>query len=458
MLITLSEAARLSGGVLHPDSDGALVLRYVCADSREALKTEGPLFAAIRGERTDGGLYVGSVLDAGGAALVSDRALFVRNTILVDDVRKALARLAGGYRRERLRNVKCVCITGSVGKTTTKDMTALVLAANRPTYATVGNMNSRIGLPLSVLRIPEDARACVLEIGMSEPGEIAPLSEAAAPDIAVVTNIGSSHIQAFGSREGICLEKMSIVNGLRPGGTLILNGDEPLLTAAAARVPHRCIFTSVEGRPAQYRAESVVETDGVTRFTIAFAGGRAEVALPALGLHNVRNALTAFAVGVEAGVPAAVCVDALAGFVPSGSRQNVYEKNGLHIIADCYNASPESMTAARSVLRDFPARRIAVLRDMLELGSHTGRLHRELGGAVREAADLLFTLGEAARQIAEGAAAQGMLHGAIQSFPADGHEALAAALRETLRCGDSVLFKASNRMDLKKVIELTGIS
>ena len=318
MLITLSEAARLSGGVLHPDSDGALVLRYVCADSREALKTEGPLFAAIRGERTDGGLYVGSVLDAGGAALVSDRALFVRNTILVDDVRKALARLAGGYRRERLGNVKCVCITGSVGKTTTKDMTALVLAANRPTYATVGNMNSRIGLPLSVLRIPEDARACVLEIGMSEPGEIAPLSEAAAPDIAVVTNIGSSHIQAFGSREGICLEKMSIVNGLRPGGTLILNGDEPLLTAAAARVPHRCIFTSVEGRPAQYRAESVVETDGVTRFAIAFAGGRAEVALPALGLHNVRNALTAFAVGVEAGVPAAVCVDALAGFVPSG--------------------------------------------------------------------------------------------------------------------------------------------
>ena len=223
-------------------------------------------------------------------------------------------------------------------------------------------------------------------------------------------------------------------------------------------MPHRCIFTSVEGRPAQYRAESVVETDGVTRFAIAFAGGRAEVALPALGLHNVRNALTAFAVGVEAGVPAAVCVDALAGFVPSGSRQNVYEKNGLHIIADCYNASPESMTAALSVLRDFPGRRIAVLGDMLELGAHTDRLHRELGGAVREAADLLFTLGEAARQIAEGAAAQGMLRGAIQLFPADGHEALAAALRETLRCGDSVLFKASNRMDLKKVIELTGIS
>ena len=134
----------------------------------------------------------------------------------------------------------------------------------------------------------------------------------------------------------------------------------------------------------------------MTRFAIAFAGGRAEVALPALGLHNVRNALTAFAVGVEAGVPAAVCVDALAGFVPSGSRQNVYEKNGLHIIADCYNASPESMTAALSVLRDFPGRRIAVLGDMLELGAHTDRLHRELGGAVREAADLLFTLGEAA--------------------------------------------------------------
>ena len=139
-----------------------------------------------------------------------------------------------GYRRERLGNVKCVCITGSVGKTTTKDMAALVLSAHRPTYATAGNMNSRIGLPLSVLRVPEEARACVLEIGMSEPGEIAPLSEAAAPDIAVVTNIGSSHIQAFGSREGICLEKMSIVNGLRPGGTLVLNGDEPLLTAAAA--------------------------------------------------------------------------------------------------------------------------------------------------------------------------------------------------------------------------------
>lgn len=184
MLITLSEAARLSGGALHPDSDGALVLRYVCADSREALHADGPLFAAIKGERTDGGLYVGSVLDAGGAAIVSDRALFVRNTILVDDVRGALARLAGGYRRERLGNVKCVCITGSVGKTTTKDMAALVLSAHRPTYATAGNMNSRIGLPLSVLRVPEEARACVLEIGMSEPGEIAPLSEAAAPDIA----------------------------------------------------------------------------------------------------------------------------------------------------------------------------------------------------------------------------------------------------------------------------------
>lgn len=328
MLITLSEAARLSGGALHPDSDGALVLRYVCADSREALQADGPLFAAIKGERTDGGLYVGSVLDAGGAAIVSDRALFVRNTILVDDVRGALARLAGGYRRERLGNVKCVCITGSVGKTTTKDMAALVLSAHRPTYATAGNMNSRIGLPLSVLRVPEEARACVLEIGMSEPGEIAPLSEAAAPDIAVVTNIGSSHIQAFGSREGICLEKMSIVNGLRPGGTLVLNGDEPLLTAAAARVPQRCVFASVEERPAQYRAESVTESDGVTHFSVVFAGGRIEIALPALGLHNVRNALTAFAVGIEAGVPASVCAEALSRFVPSGSRQNIYEKNG----------------------------------------------------------------------------------------------------------------------------------
>lgn len=156
----------------------------------------------------------------------------------------------------------------------------------------------------------------------------------------------------------------------------------------------------------------------------------------------MRNALTAFAVGVEAGVPAAVCVDALAGFVPSGSRQNVYEKNGLHIIADCYNASPESMAAALSVLRDFPGRRIAVLGDMLELGAHTGRLHREVGRR-RSAKRPICCLrsGDAARQIAEGAAAQGMLRGAIQSFPADGHEALAAALRETLRCGDSVLFK-----------------
>ena len=458
MLITLSEAARLSGGALHPDSDGALVLRYVCADSREALHADGPLFAAIKGERTDGGLYVGSVLDAGGAAIVSDRALFVRNTILVDDVRGALARLAGGYRRERLGNVKCVCITGSVGKKTTKDMAALVLSAHRPTYATAGNMNSRIGLPLSVLRVPEEARACVLEIGMSEPGEIAPLSEAAAPDIAVVTNIGSSHIQAFGSREGICLEKMSIVNGLRPGGTLVLNGDEPLLTAAAARVPQRCVFASVEERPAQYRAESVTESDGVTHFSVVFAGGRIEIALPALGLHNVRNALTAFAVGIEAGVPASVCAEALSRFVPSGSRQNIYEKNGLHIIADCYNASPESMTAALSVLRGFPGRRIAVLGDMLELGAYAGRLHRDMGAAVCGAADLLFTIGSAAEQIAEGAAARGMPRERIRVFPADGHEAAAQALREIVRPGDSLLFKASNRMNLKKVIERMGIS
>ena len=458
MKITLGDAARLSGGRLHADSDTQLLLDYVCSDSREAIPGRTSLFAALKGERTDGGTFVPDIIASGNAALISDPALFEKNTIYVNDVRAALRSLAAGYRREYLPALRCVCVTGSVGKTTTKEMTALVLSRAFSVSSTSGNLNSTIGLPLSLLRVDEHSQACVLEIGMSGRGEIAPLSEAAMPDVAIITNIGTSHIEFLGSREEICREKTDIASGLKKDGVLILNGDEPLLTAAAKHIDRRCVFVSLDNTSADYHAEDISSDGARTFFTAVCPSGSVRAELPALGDHNVRNALSAIAAGEALGISPADCASALKEFCPVGSRQNIYEKNGVKVIADCYNSSPESTAAALSVLRTFPRRRIAVLGDMLELGDYAKQFHRETGARVCGCADVLVTVGTLAGCIAQGAASAGFDVEKIRAFGENERERAVDYIRSLVGPGDTVLFKASRRMDFDKILKLSGLS
>ena len=292
--------------------------------------------------------------------------------------------------------------------------------------------------------LTEDTEAAVIEMGMNHFGEISYLTRIARPDVAVITNIGTMHIENLGSREGICKAKLEILEGLSSEGTVILNGDEPLLRAADTG--HRTLYFGF-GPDNDLRAENVTEDEGKTQFTAVGMGKRFEILLPVEGRHNVMNALAAALVGLTMGLSDTQITAGLAGFRNTGERQNIYEKNGYTVISDCYNAGPESMAAALSILarRKTAGRRIAVLGDMLELGDYGADAHAKVGGLAAQAADLVLTYGPLSRITAEAAGEKGSHY--------DTHGAMIEALRTLARPGDVLLFKGSHGMHMEKVLE-----
>lgn len=451
MDMSLNEIAKTTQGELF--FSRPVQIHNISLDSREI--EEGTLFIAYKGERFDGHDYIGKAFEGGAACIVAERIPYKvkGNIILVDSTLDALHAIASKHREDV--GALTVGITGSVGKTTTKQFVASVLARKYRTHRTDRNFNNEIGLPLTILKMPADSEALVLEMGMSFSGEIERLSRTAKPDIAVITNIGTSHIENLGSREGIRDAKLEIRAGLRDGGTLILSGDEPLLAGIEGAV-----YTGIDNENCDYRAVNIREDGAGSCFDIVTRDGICrDLRINIPGEHNVRNAVVAFAVGRAAGVSDDEIALGLLDFEGVEMRQNIYDFEGKTFIEDCYNASPESMKASLSVLCRIGnmrgGRKIAVLGNMLELGAYSPELHRRVGEAAASlGTDILFCFGQEADNIADGAVSCGFDREKVKCFPDIGSVvSLGEALRDELRAGDNVLFKASRGVKLERVIE-----
>ena len=396
--LTLGQAAAWCGGQIAPELEER---PFFGANFDSRLIRPGELFAALPGAR-DGHDFAASALERGAAAVLASRPVD-GPAIYVEDTSHALRDIARGY-RESLP-CRCVGITGSVGKTTTKEMIAAVLRTALRTQWTEKNYNNEIGLPVSVLRLKPDCEAAVLEMGMNHFGELSVLTRIAQPDLAVITNIGTMHIENLGSREGILRAKLEILEGLRPGGRVIFNGDDALLRPLAARY-HAVCFGLSEG--CDVRASRVCESAEGSKFTVHAFGKSFEAALSVPGLHNVLDALAAAAVGLLLGLSPEQIAEGLQSYAPL--RQRVSHAAGMTIIDDCYNAGPESMRAALRVLAGTPTegRRIAVLGGMLELGDFAPELHAGVGREAAKTADLLLAYGPCSECYVQGAHEAGL--------------------------------------------------
>ena len=437
-MITLKQAAEWCGGTVLPEYEN-VAFEGARADSR--LIRPGQLFVALRGAR-DGHDFIPGAMEKGAAAALGERQLPGVPMIIAQSSLKALGDIARGWRQTL--SVRVVGVTGSVGKTTTKEMIAAALETGFLTRKTEQNFNNDIGLPMTVLDLREDTEAAVIEMGMNHFGEISYLTRIARPQIAVITNIGTMHIENLGSREGICQAKLEILEGLAPDGTAVLNGDEPLLRAAAPA----CRTLWFGFRPDNdLRAEDVRATETGVSFTAVGLGRRLRVELPVPGKHYVMNALAAILSASCAGLAPEAAIEGLRSFENTGNRLRITRQKGCTVIADCYNAGPESTGAALEVLRDRPTegRRIAVLGDMLELGSYAPTAHRAVGAQAAEAADLVLAYGPLSADTAAVAGDK------ARHFLT--REDLLEALRQTVRPGDTLLFKASHGMHLELVLE-----
>ncbi len=454
----LSDVARSCGGYLV----GAdRVIQCICTDSREAM--QDVLFVALSGARTDGHNYIMQVIEQGCRAVLCEKfpalpeAMDV-SAVIVPDTLRALSDMASEYIRDR-RLVR-VAVTGSVGKTTTKEFLCSVLGERFKCYKTEANYNSTIGLPVSVMGITATHEAAVLEMGMSARGEIAQLSRIVRPDVAVITNIGSSHLEHLKTRENIALAKLEIVIGLREGGLLVVNGDEPLLRGLQhPRYNIRSVAIHTEG---DYTVENIHQNPEVweTVFDLRTPNGGVlrRLAIPAIGTHMVYDAAYAVVVGLELGMEEAEIRCGLMNYQNEVLRQNLISLGDITILADCYNAAPESMCEALHVLSSYAkakgGRAIAVLGDMRELGEGTRRMHEAVG---EEAATLgisrLMTLGELGVSIAEGALGAGMADEYISMVrELDDLSCAAKTLWGMLEPGDVVLLKASRAIAAERMI------
>ncbi len=423
----------------------------VKTDSRKI--APGDLFVAIKGEHFDGNAYVEQALQKGAAAVLTVRNVCDPRVIVVEDTVKALMATAKAYRRNFFAFV--VGVTGSVGKTSTKEMIYAVLSAHHKTLKTDGNHNNEIGLPLTLFELDDSYRYAVIEMGMSGFGEITELSKVAYPNVGVITNIGISHIEVLKSRENILKAKMEIVNGMQSDAPLILNTDDDLLRKTAETLERPALTYGID-QYADIMASNIRINGYSTEFDITAYGLSHHAVIPTIGKHNVYNALAAFAVGLTVDMQPQQIIKALFHYQNAAMRQEIKEIGGCKFIIDCYNASPDSMKAALSVLSDIEctgaAKRVAVLGDMLELGEISEEQHFEIGKfASRSKLDILICYGDMARHIKRGALISGMR--SVVFF--DKKEEASAYLTKVLRKGDVVLFKASRGMALEEIIEQT---
>ncbi len=438
--LKLSEIAPYLGATYNKDAE----FDSVCIDTRKI--TKGCLFICIKGERFDAHQFADEALSFGASAVMIHSDIEPNGAyIKVDDTSKAMLSLSGYYRSKF--DIPVIGLTGSVGKTTTKEFTHLVVSAKYNAIKTLGNLNNEIGVPQMLFQIDKSTEAAVIEMGMNHFGEISRLVNEVKPTIGLITNIGVSHIENLGSREGILKAKLELCEGLAEGAPLILNGDNDMLQTVKDE-HHKVVFYGIEN--GEFKAENIVETDNSTSFDVAYYGKKQHITIPTIGIHNVYNALAAFAVGYFLNVEPQAAADALGTYVPAGMRQKVVDVDGITSIEDCYNASPDSMRAALKTLSNIKGnKKIAVLGDMLELGDYAKTAHTEVGKAVAEnKIDYLLAYGNDAKFYVDGAKQDGVEN----AFLFDDKEKLSEMLLNIATKGDAILFKGSRGMKLEDVI------
>ena len=423
-------------------------LTEIVTDSRKV--TPGCLFAAIRGEHADGHDYIASAFEKGAACCLAERVPEETGAggclLLVPDTVAALQQIAGAYRKE-FHKIPLIGVTGSVGKTTMKEMVFAALSRRFRVHKTEGNFNNDLGVPLTLFGLREEHEAAVVELGVSHPGDMARIASIAAPTMAVYTNIGDAHLEYLGSREGVLKEKSSMNMYLPEEAAVFCNGDDPLLATMPCRDGLRKVLYGL-GEDCAVRA-SGIETlpDGTTACDITAGAQCFRVVIPAFGEHMVYAALGAAAVGLTLGLTAEEIAAGISDYAPVGRRARFYRAGALTLIDDCYNANPTSMTAAlRSLSRlEVKGRKVAVLGDMLELGEASEALHRETGTLARECGiGLVLTTGTQARCIAEGAGREIARHFEEKTD-------LIRALPTLLAPGDAVLVKASRGAQFEEI-------
>lgn len=449
--ITLDQLVDAVHGYLLGDfCDMDTAVSAVDTDSRRI--TPGSLFVPLIGERYDGHAYIDSALEAGAAGCLT--AVDQKNCrpdrffIRVEDTEKALGDLAAWYRQQF--RIPFVAITGSVGKTTAKDMTAAVLGARYRVLKTEGNLNNSIGMPMTLLNLDRTHQVCVVEMGMDKLGEIDWLAGIAKPDIGVITNIGDAHIERLGSRENIFQAKCELLPHVAKDGLLVLNGDDPMLVSLRGRTDVPAVYCG-KGEGLEYRAE-VTGGDGETFISCRLRTPKMdrEVRIPALGAHMVYPVLTAAAIAERLGLTADEIEQGISSFVPTRMRMNIIRRaENITILDDTYNANPQSMRAAISVLADSRSSwKAAVLGDMLELGPFAPALHAGVGSYLgRVHADCLVAVGELAAHIARGAREAGV----PMVFEVRNREDAIAMLPAVIRPDSTILVKASRGMRMEEI-------
>lgn len=443
-LITLEEIAKACGGeYIGEEEKKVIAVTSVVIDSR--LVEKGSLFVAIKGERTDGHLYIDNAFSSGAVCAISEVRVDTENPyILVKSSEQAIKEIAEYY-RGLFENIEVIGITGSVGKTSTKEMIALVLSQEYTVHKTQGNFNNELGVPLTLLAMPEDTEAAVVEMGISDFGEMTRLSKMVRPTVCVFTNIGCCHLENLKDRDGVLKAKTEMLNYKSDDALIFVNGDDDKLS-------------TIEGVTASYGLNEKndyhavdIENNGENsvRCTLCFEGKRLDVTVPALGNYMVANALAAAAVAKAFNMSDESIVKGIESFTTVGSRANLIDTGIVKIIDDCYNANPTSVKAALDTLCGIggKGRRVAVLGDMKELGEKERELHAEIGKHVTKCGiDILITVGELAKVI-------GNNTDIAQVYHFDTVESAIEEIDTVLHKNDIVLVKASHSMHFEKIVD-----
>lgn len=452
---SLKYIAEACAGELRTDSPERMISR-ICTDSRKV--ADGDLFVALRGDRFDAHDFVRDVLERGAGAVMIERGradgLCRREArcIIVDDTRRALGRLAERYRGDFV--IPRIAIGGSNGKTTTKELVASVLNEKRVTLRSEASFNNDIGVPLTLLNLEERHQAAVLEVGTNHPGELAPLVQMIAPQYGVITSIGREHLEFFGDLAGVIEEEGWLAEMLPANGKLFLNGDVPEMEPIARRTKAKVVRVGLN-ESNDWRARVTGLSAGGVEFWVDAPDSQysGEYQVRLLGRHQVANGLLAMAVGRELGLTPAELRSGLAKCLAPKMRLQLWEKNGVQILDDSYNANADSMKAALLTLRDLPCRgrRAAVLGDMAELGAHGEFAHREVGQeAAAAGVDVLFAVGSMAPIMAQAARDSGLPN----VTECRTVEEAAQAVRDWVQPGDLILLKASRAARLEQIAEM----
>lgn len=446
--ISISEIlSAIDGKLISGNTDDTI--NCVCIDSRKV--TKGSLFVPLVGENTDGHNYIQNAFESGAKVSFCEPGkssdTFGGAIIEVDSTLDALQKLAKYYRSKF--SIPFIGVSGSVGKTTTKEMIATVLSENLKVLKTEGNYNGQIGLPLTIFNLDDTHEAAVLEMGVSKFGEMEKLADIADIDIAVITNIGLSHIENFKDMKNTCAEKLKMIK--KDNGIVLLNGDSPALTEAKPSNPlQKIIFFGMNGSY-PYKFEDISFHNSNTEFTLVTDNFKDTVTIPCLGMHNVYNALAAIGVASELGIHFEDIKRGLMKFKNVGMRQQVFNLRDIVLVDDSYNASPDSVKSSAKILRNINSegKNVLVIADMLELGDRSKEIHFETGRYIAlEGIDVLITIGENAKYLSEGALS---VKSDLQSYYCSGNDEAFEVLKNILQKNDKVLIKGSRGMHTDEI-------